>query len=178
MNKDITHDKTMSCDPYKIERFMQIINNAGQKKGSLLIQFPAGRQYNLEYLKNLLFIVQQNNEGWDVCVEFRHLSWYRDTTYRLLETSKTTIVIHDMSKSATPSDALWGNVIYLRFHGPKGDYKGGYGIDTLKGYADKIKSWLKNKKIIYTYFNNTMGSAVFDALVLQELVGSKIIHQI
>jgi uncharacterized protein YecE (DUF72 family) len=48
----------------------------------------------------------------------------------------------------------------VRFHGPEPRYRGDYSDDVLKHYATYIKEWLKEKKTVYAYFNNTAGAAI------------------
>lgn len=94
-----------------------------------------------------------------MAVEFRHKTWYNDRVYELVDKYNLTIVIQDIPKSATPIIDLLSNVIYLRFHGPTGNYRGSYENEILSEYAGYISDWLAEEKKVYTYFNNTMGEA-------------------
>jgi uncharacterized protein YecE (DUF72 family) len=78
----------------------------------------------------------------------------------LLEEFNVSTVIHDIPKSATPLSEVRGKFIYLRFHGPEPRYRGDYSDHVLRQYATYIKGWLSEKKIVYAYFNNTVGAAV------------------
>jgi uncharacterized protein YecE (DUF72 family) len=49
--------------------------------------------------------------------------------------------------------------VYLRFHGPTGNYRGSYDLTFLKNWSAHIDEWLKSGKTVYVYFNNTMGDA-------------------
>jgi uncharacterized protein YecE (DUF72 family) len=60
--------------------------------------------------------------------------------------------------------------IYLRFHGPAGDYKGGYAATILATWAERISAWLSEEKAVYVYFNNTIGDALADLARLQALL--------
>jgi uncharacterized protein YecE (DUF72 family) len=60
--------------------------------------------------------------------------------------------------------------IYLRFHGPEGNYKGGYTQKLLATWADRIAGWLSEEKNVYVYFNNTIGDALADLSQLQALL--------
>ena len=79
------------------------------------------------------------------------------------------MVIHDMPASATPM-MVTGDFVYLRFHGPEGNYRGGYEDDFLAEYDTYIKEWQKEGKTVYVYFNNTMGDALQNVMRLKELV--------
>jgi uncharacterized protein YecE (DUF72 family) len=171
--QDITHQKGLVFNPDDISRFMQVIAEAGDKKGSLLIQFPPSiKSDGIRQLENLLSCIRNQDESnqWDISVEFRHKSWYSDKTYELLDQYQMGIVIHDLPASASPLEILDSRFIYLRFHGPNGGYRGSYTDDFLSEYATYITEWLANGKTVYAYFNNTMGDAVHNLTTLNEYV--------
>jgi len=64
-----------------------------------------------------------------------------------------------------------GDFIFLRYHGPKGDYKGGYTPEFLEKEATAIRGWLEQGKDVYAYFNNTVDAdAPKDARTLRQFV--------
>jgi uncharacterized protein YecE (DUF72 family) len=178
LHRDLTHDKSSMPDAALAKHFMNTINAAATHAACLLIQFPAGRTYNPAFLERLLKLVQQDNSGWNVCVEFRHDSWYRDNIFRLLETCEAAVVVHDKSPSIPFPASSWTDFAYLRYHGPKGDYKNAYEFETLEQNAARIGELMAAGKSVYAYFNNTIGNAVFDALTLQELVTGKVTFEL
>lgn len=164
--KQITHAKGLQFQESDVKEFMDAINHVGEKKGCLLIQFPASiKHQNFPQLENLLHVIQlyNINHEWKVAVEFRDPSWYHEETYHLVVTSGATVVLHDKSKVSSPHVEVDSETVYVRFHGPKGDYRGSYADDFLHEYATYIREWLSEKKYVFVYFNNTMGSA-FDNL--------------
>lgn len=79
--KAITHNKNLVFDPLDIDHFMRVINEAGNRKGCLLVQFPASIKADCKpALMKLLDRVRKLNTGnqWKLSVEFRHTSWYDD----------------------------------------------------------------------------------------------------
>ena len=60
--------------------------------------------------------------------------------------------------------------IYVRFHGPQGDYRGTYDEAFLHEYAAYIYEWLVEGKSVFVYFNNTMGKAFDNLKKLNEYV--------
>ena len=145
---------------------MDAIGSVGNKKGCLLIQFPASiKILNMDQLQHLLHFVQTNNSSnlWKVAIEFRDDSWYTEDTYNLMDAYGATIVVHDKSRVAPPHMTLKSKAIYVRFHGPQGDYRGTYDEAFLHEYAAYIYEWLVEGKSVFVYFNNTMGKA-FDNL--------------
>ncbi|RYE23807.1 MAG: DUF72 domain-containing protein [Sphingobacteriales bacterium] len=166
--KGITHVPELMYNKEDVEKFMSVINHIGDKKGCLLVQFPASIKASLiSRLKNLLDdIAHYNTNGWNVVIEFRDNSWYNDRVYQLLETYKASVVLHDIPKSRTPMIDMDSDVVYLRFHGERGDYRGGYEEDVLRDYAYLIADWAEQGKDVYAYFNNTIGEAVHNAVSL------------
>lgn len=173
--REITHTRHLTFSPEYIERFMEIANGIGRKKGCLLVQFPASvTAASFAWVKETLEHVALLNTvpTWRVCVEFRHASWYEHAaTARMLQQLRMSFVLHDMPRSKPPRTLIPGPVVYLRYHGPTGDYKGGYNTSTLQEYAAYIAASLKAGQDVYAYFNNTLGDALQNAQCLQMLTG-------
>jgi len=61
--------------------------------------------------------------------------------------------------------------VYVRHHGPKGNYRSSYDERFLKTEASRIQRWLEEGKCVYVYFNNDIdGFAVENARQLQNFV--------
>ena len=60
--------------------------------------------------------------------------------------------------------------IYIRLHGPTGNYRDSYSPEHLNEYAAYIKEWMKEGKEVYVYFNNTMGDAFNNLKSLNSLL--------
>lgn len=172
LSKLITHGKGLLYDPAEVIKFMHTISHADNKKGCVLIQFPGGTHAQIHKLEALLIHIRSADEHaeWNLAIEFRHNSWYMENTYRLLEQFSAALVIHDIPKSATPQDDYESDVIYLRFHGPGGRYRGSYTDDFLHEYAGYIHNSAIEGKEVYIYFNNTMGDAVKNLITLNERI--------
>jgi uncharacterized protein YecE (DUF72 family) len=169
--KGITHVGGLAYRQEDLYPFLEAIAPAADKKGCLLLQFPASlTAVHFAQLAKLLADVEQaNRQYWPLALEFRHHSWYSDKVYRLLEKHEATIVTHDMPASSTPDVGLDTKNRYLRFHGERGKYGGSYDDYFLHEYAGYIKTWLREKKVVYVYFNNTMGSAVQNLITLNSM---------
>lgn len=173
--KGITHTPRLGFELSDIAKFMCVINQVGEKKGCLLVQFPPSiRDINLLQLSRLMLSLQEHNpdNAWNIALEFRHTSLYTEEVYELLETHKLGLVIHDKGEAASPFQAVHNNFIYLRFHGPGGNYRGSYTDDVLWEYAGYIAQWLLDKKQVFVYFNNTMGEAYGNLKTLKEFVSN------
>ena len=165
--KGITHLKQLDFSPADVHHFISVINEAGHKKGTLLIQFPPSLTIDAYgKVEQLLQLIP----GWKIALEFRHPSWYIAEGYELADEYGASIVLHDMPKSPNMHLNKHASFVYLRFHGPAGDYKGGYTDEQLQHHADQIHTWLKAGKEVFVYFNNTAGDAVQNLLTLNSKI--------
>ncbi|HYK46495.1 MAG TPA: DUF72 domain-containing protein [Parafilimonas sp.] len=172
--KAVTHAKHLNFKENDIELFMDIINNVGNKKGCVLVQFPpAVKQENIKRLEDMFATIKQTNAGsWKIAVEFRNNHWYNERTFELLSKYEFSLVFHDLPASKTPFAGGTPNLIYLRFHGTEPRYRGDYDDSILLDYAQRIKQWLNDGKFVYCYFNNTLGNAYQNLQTLNQFVSS------
>lgn len=171
--KGITHNKGFNFNQEDVVAFFNSVNAVNEKKGCLLIQFPPGlgREY-INQLEKLLGCINESNpsQEWKVAVEFRNRSWYDEEVYDLLEYYNATMVVQDIPKSATPLIDQKSDFLYIRFHGPTGNYRESYSEAFLREYSDLINEWIEDGKTIYVYFNNTMGDAFNNLKTLKSFV--------
>lgn len=170
--KSITHVKELNFNQEDVQLFMRTINHVGNKKGCVLIQLPpALKTEHIDQLEKLLKSIKKiNTNAWAIAVEFRNKTWYNDEVNYLLEQYNTTVVIHDLPGSSTPSAVRITETVYLRFHGTEKGYRGDYGTNALSEYAGRIKSLISMGKDVYCYFNNTLGNAINNLQTLNKLV--------
>jgi uncharacterized protein YecE (DUF72 family) len=169
----ITHVKGLAFDPNDVARFMEVIAAVEDHKGCLLVQLPPSVNFSLfDRLCQLLEAVRGHdiNKCWHVCVEFRHPSWYCQETIQMLDGLGMAAVIHDKSSSGFQMEYTHTAFIYVRFHGPDGDYRGSYDDAVLRECSHYIKDWLAEGKEVFTYFNNTMGDAISNLYTLENYV--------
>jgi uncharacterized protein YecE (DUF72 family) len=171
--REVTHQKGLVFKREDVARFMEVISHIGHKKGCLLVQFPPSLKVIMRPQLEMLLaaIVEADPERqWKVALEFRDSGWYEDETYQLLDYFQCGIVLHDKPGSAPDLPDSDLDFRYLRFHGPKGDYKGAYEDDLLYEYAERIRDWLDAGQSSYTYFNNTAGEAVKNLSLLNSII--------
>ncbi len=173
--KEITHVKNLNFKAEDVEAFFKVVAHAGSKKGCVLIQFPPSLgSAHLVQLDALLTCIRENNlnQGWNIAVEFRNKSWYQPEVYELLETYNTAMVVQDIPKSRTPLIEHTSDFMYIRFHGPTGNYRDSYSDEFLSEYAIYVREWLEQSKTVYVYFNNTMGDAFKNLVALNNFIYS------
>jgi uncharacterized protein YecE (DUF72 family) len=171
--KGITHNKNLVFEKSDIDHFLTAASALGENKGCLLLQFPGSISSDYaDDLKPMLKAVKGTVDaaGWRLAVELRNDSWYRPATYRMLNRYKASLVLHDKPKSKLIDLHTSSSLVYLRFHGPRGDYRESYTSKYLEEIAERIRQWLSEGKDVYAYFNNTMGAAFENAQNLQRLV--------
>lgn len=171
--KEITHIKELNYNDEDISRFMLSAGSLGAKTSCLLIQFPG--KISFDYFGKVEVMLQQikqadENKQWTIAVEFRNDSWYVSETNELLDEYNATMVIHDIRKGKNSGVNKKAPVVYIRFHGPAGDYRGSYDKKFLESQAVLISEWMMEGKNVYAYFNNTIGDAFENAQSLQRLV--------
>lgn len=172
--KDITHTSELNFKNEDVRLFMRSINSIQHKKGCLLIQFPPTLRIVFTHrLVELLSLIKEHNSNWRIAVEFRNKSWYNESTFELLNLFNAALVIHDIPGSATPYASHTQDFMYLRFHGPTGNYRGSYTDDFLHEYAGYISEWRAEGKEIYLYFNNTMGDAYQNLVAINKMINKR-----
>ncbi len=179
LSKSITHAKDLQGVLTSIEQFMTSAGGIGNKKGCLLIQFPG--KISLQFYNQVERIMKEvqahdpYNE-WRKAIEFRNNSWYISETYELLDEYNAVPVFHDHPKAKFFDVNVKADFVYIRFHGPKGDYRDSYSTSFLLDKAAEISGWLTEGKYVFTYFNNTIGSAFENALRLKSFLQSRLVN--
>jgi len=173
LTRDVTHAKELKGDLTCMDDFLHAAGGTGSKKGCLLIQFPGKISLkDFTQVENIL----EHLRGYDPCnewrraIEFRNDSWYVGETTELLNEYNATMVLHDFSKAKLSAFAGNANFVYLRFHGPTGNYRESYDNRFLDAKAEMISGFLQTGKDVYAYFNNTAGSAFENARYLQSML--------
>jgi len=170
LSKDITHAKDLKGDLACMENFMKAAEGTGQKKGCLLVQFPG--KITLDYFEQVELIMEElqvynSKQQWRIAVEFRNESWHTGETWELLDEFDAAMVLHDIRKGKMEEVRGKASFVYIRMHGPKGDYRDSYTDSFLKTKAIQINEYAENGKDVYIYFNNTIGNAFENALSLK-----------
>jgi len=84
--------------------------------------------------------------------------------------------MQDHAKAKMMEDSGKAKFVYIRLHGPKGDYRDSYSDKFLQHLAMQIQAWSDEGKDVYTYFNNTIGDAFNNAIALKLMLSGEQSH--
>jgi len=133
--------------------------------GSVLYQLPPSLHQDLDLLESFIRLLPRERIA---VFEFRHSSWFSDDTFKLLNKFGAGFCVHDLAGKETPR-VVTADIIYVRFHGPTGRYRGNYSKSMLQTWAKWLKGHTKEVRSIYAYFNNDIeGHAIKNAKALRE----------
>lgn len=173
----ITHEKRLDSSQNvksDLTRFLELLEplSARNRLGCILIQLPPSFRYDRD-LDNFEAFLEMIPKGYDFAAEFRHKSWMRNETWKLLEKHNIAYCIVD--EPLLPQDIhLTANFVYFRWHGrgsqPWYDYH--YSEEELKVWVPKIEKTLNQVDKAYGYFNNHFhGYAVENCIEILEMLG-------
>ena len=174
--KLITHEKMLNLKEgveEDLNRFCDLIRPIllNGKLGCLLIQLPPKYKFDPNHLEKFLQILPAE---FKFAVEFRHLSWMRNETRKLLKKYRVAYTIVD-EPLLPPEVQVTSDSAYFRWHGhgtrPWFNYR--YKVEELKPWVPKVRKVAKGVKKVYGYFNNHFhGYAVENCLQVLEMLGN------
>jgi len=166
--KVITHEKLLDNITDELHQFVTNASGLGEKLAAMLWQFPAGAHAD-ELHERLAKFLPTLPSGFKQVFEFRHISWFTQATYDLLNQFDAGFVIND-SPHFSSREVVTDHLMYVRFHGPAKLYDSLYTNAQLQTWADKIAPQLKRNDV-YVFFNNTMaGQGLENANALKEML--------
>jgi uncharacterized protein YecE (DUF72 family) len=163
----LTHMKKLRDPEEPLDRLFSRMRPLGRLLGPVLYQLPPGWKLDRERLEHFL---QGLPRGVRHVLEFRDPSWYAPDVLAQFAQYGVSLCLHDMRGSATLRQRV-GPIVYLRFHGPTGQYAGGYSERRLAGWAEWLHEQRAGGADVYAYFNNDLGGhAPRDAVTLRRLL--------
>jgi uncharacterized protein YecE (DUF72 family) len=166
-SKFITHWKRLTTkSENSIELMESRLATLGPKIGAVLFQLPPQFSKNGERLDAFLRMLPLR---YRYAFEFRHPSWYEDDILDVLSSHGAALCLSD--RDAPAPWEITAPFVYLRGHGPSGNYSGSYSSKTLQKWATAITSWRRQKRDVLVYFDNDQKAAApRDALRLASLL--------
>lgn len=165
----ITHLKKLKEPEQSLGVFLERVGLLGEKLGPVLFQLPPGWGLNLARLEDFLAVLPG---GRRYAFEFRDPRWLDPAVSQALARRGAAFCIYDFAGRQSPLEVT-ADFVYVRLHGPGGPYQGSYGPTVLDRWAGLIKTWLKEGKEVFCYFDNDeAGYAVKNALELKKRLAS------
>jgi uncharacterized protein YecE (DUF72 family) len=167
-SKFITHWKRLSENcASSIELMETRLKVLGPKLGPVLFQLPARFKADLERLASFLEMLPGKR---CYAFEFRDASWYTKTIFDVLRNHGVSLCLSDHRDAPAPWEVTASHV-YVRGHGPTGEYHSRYSRKTLSEWAAKIRGWKHRGLDVFCYFDNDQKSAApKDARALMEML--------
>ncbi len=172
--KLVTHEKMLNLEEgveEDLNRFCDLIRPIllNGKLGCLLIQLPPKYAFDPDHLDRFFRILPPE---FKFAVEFRHLSWMRNETWKLLKKHGVAYTIVD-EPLLPPEVQVTADFAYFRWHGhgtrPWFNYR--YKVEELEPWVPKVRKVAKGVKKVYGYFNNHFhGYAVENCLQVLEML--------
>jgi uncharacterized protein YecE (DUF72 family) len=176
----ITHKKLL--DPTRgveadLKQFAETMRPLveAEKLACVLLQLPPFLRFNPQRLESFLSLLP---EGLRFAVEFRHDSWLREETFRLLENRQVAYTIVD-EPALPPVIHVTSDLAYIRWHGrgenPWFNYK--YSEQELQEWVPKVREASGKAKKVLGYFNNHFhGYAPENCLQIMQMLGIAVPH--
>jgi uncharacterized protein YecE (DUF72 family) len=170
-SKFITHWKRLSENcKNSIELMETRLKVLGPKVGPVLFQLPARFKADRERLASFLKMLPKR---YRYAFEFRDASWYEANIFDVLGDRNIALCLSDHVDAPAPWEVTAKHV-YIRGHGPTGQYKDQYPPKKLREWAATIAKWKRRRLDVYCYFDNDQKSAApKDARRLVELLSAK-----
>ena len=155
-SKFITHWKrlTEKCDN-SIALMQTRLQVLSPKISVVLFQLPPQFTKNTDRLESFLRLLPQQRR---YAFEFRHCSWYDGRVFEILHSRDVSLCISDHADAPSPWQVTARHV-YLRGHGPRGDYSGSYPSRTLRRWTHAIGDWQSQARDVFVYFDNDQKAA-------------------
>jgi uncharacterized protein YecE (DUF72 family) len=168
-SKFITHWKRLSDRSVNsLELLESRLSLLGSKAGPVLFQLPPQFTANEARLTSFLRLLSRRRR---YSFEFRHPSWYEPHVLKLLSERNVALCLSDHHDAPAPWKRT-ADFVYIRGHGPGGRYKGRYPESTLGEWAGRIRSWRRQGRDVFVYFDNDQKSAApLDAGCLRRILG-------
>ena len=166
-SKFITHWKRLTDKCRNSLELMETRLKALEPKvGPILFQLPPQFGPDHDRLAGFLKLLRKKRF---YAFEFRNPSWYEPRILSLLRDHNCALCISDHHDAPAPWEVT-ASTVYVRGHGPSGEYKDRYTQKTLEHWASAFSQWQRKRLKVYCYFDNDQKSAApKDARKLIEL---------
>ncbi|HEY1659749.1 MAG TPA: DUF72 domain-containing protein [Candidatus Sulfotelmatobacter sp.] len=161
----ITHIKRLKATEDFVPRFLATIEPlaAAGKLGPVLFQLPPNLKADAGLLNDFLALLPRTLPA---AFEFRHESWFSDSTWELLRSRGVALCVAETEERSTP-DVVTAGAAYYRFRKPT------YTDEERRAMVARMKEHLAEGRDVFAYFKHeeTPEGALYAVELLRE-VGS------
>jgi uncharacterized protein YecE (DUF72 family) len=158
----ITHIKRLKGTEDFVPRFLATIEPlaAAGKLGPVLFQLPPNLKLDAALLKDFLALLPRTLP---TAFEFRHASWFEDSTYEALRANAAALCVAETETLTTP-DVATGPFVYYRFRKPS------YSGEERESMIDRIRGHIAAGRDVFAYFKHeeTPEGALYAVDLLRE----------
>lgn len=142
----ITHIKRLKGTQDFLPRFLATIEPlaAAKKLGPVLFQLPPNLKADAALLKDFLALLPQTVPA---AFEFRHESWFAESTWGLLRERNTALCVAETETRMTPDVATAG-FAYYRFRKPS------YTAEERRSMLERIGAHMDSGRDVFAYFKH------------------------
>lgn len=156
----ITHIKRLKDCGEPVRAYRENAAGLGDKLVCVLWQLPPMFLFDGERLREFCQLLQDELPEKRHTFEFRHESWFKEECYEILSVHGFALCI-PVSPDYPRVEEMTAPFTYIRFHGSASRRNSCYTDEELRGWAVKVKKWLKVRDI-YVYFNNDISGFAID----------------
>lgn len=171
-NRYLTHNKKLNDPLPAIALERSRAAGLGTKLAAVVWQLPHNLHRDLDRLERFARALQ----SWRSvrhAIEFRHQSWFGEDVALCMRRHRIAVCQSDAADWPL-WDEVTTDLVYVRLHGHTATYASGYTEVELRGWAMKVRRWLREGRDVHVYFDNdAFGHAPHDALRLLELLSGR-----
>lgn len=159
----ITHIRRLKGAEEFVARFLATIEPlaAAGKLSAVLFQLPPNLKADAQLLRDFVAILPRTVP---MAFEFRHESWFEDSTWEILKSVKAAVCVAETETRTTP-DVVTAELAYYRFRKPT------YTQEERQAMVDRIAQHLAAGRNVYAYFKHeeTPEGAQYAAELLRQV---------
>lgn len=168
--RGITHFRKLRPDEDMMWRYWSVWEGFENRLGPFLIQLPESLHFDAGTAESFYGMLKRGPK-FRYALEARHASWFTDESLLLMGEYDISFAMGDAGKRFPYFETVTNDTVFLRMHGRKILYGTLYTEKELRGFARKIRIWLREGLEVWVFFNNTMaGLAIRNAKELREMV--------
>jgi uncharacterized protein YecE (DUF72 family) len=153
-SRHITHFKRLKDCEDSIGMVFERMQGLGENFGPVLFQLPPQFHADRERLAGFLKTLPKTGRH---VFEFRHESWHDAAIFDVLRDHNAALCISDHAAAPAPWETT-ADFVYLRGHGPDGNYQGSYPDEAFDEMSSSIHDWRTAKREVFVYFDNDQKS--------------------